>query len=95
LAERVTYELDESIDYPRQFVGDVEVTLAGGGVVRERKDRPRGGPDDPLTPEELEAKFRGNARLTLPDARVEAVVRSVNGLAAAPDLAELLAALVA
>ena len=29
--------------------------------LRERQDRPRGGPDAPLTREELEAKFRGNA----------------------------------
>jgi hypothetical protein len=71
----------------------VEVALAGGQVVRERKDRPRGGPDDPLTPEELEAKFRGNARLALPEPRIEPLIRSVNGLAAAPGLADLLASL--
>src|SRR4029450_11675012 len=61
LAGRVTYELDPTIDYPRQFVGDVEITLADGRTLRERQDRPRGGPDAPLTREELEAKFRGNA----------------------------------
>jgi 2-methylcitrate dehydratase PrpD len=93
VAERVTYELDGSIDYPRQFVGDVEITLAGGRVVRERKDRPRGGPDDPLTPAELEAKFRGNAGLVLPEPRADEIIRRVGGLAAAPGLADLLAAL--
>ena len=44
LAGRVSYELDPAIDYPRQFVGDVEVTLADGRVLRERQDRPRAAP---------------------------------------------------
>jgi 2-methylcitrate dehydratase PrpD len=89
VAERVGYELDETIDYPRQFVGDVAITLAGGDVVRERQDRPRGGPDAPLTRGELEAKFRANARLSLPDPRVEQLVAAVSRLPASPDLAEL------
>jgi 2-methylcitrate dehydratase PrpD len=93
VAERVGYELDETIDYPRQFVGDVAIALAGGHVVHERQDRPRGGPDAPLTRGELEAKFRGNARLALPDARVERLVGIVSGLATAPDLADLAACL--
>ncbi len=93
VAERVTYELDESIDYPRQFVGDVQVTLADGRVVHERQDRPRGGPDAPMSREELEAKFRGNAGLALPETRVEQVIRRVNALAASRGLADLLASL--
>ncbi len=93
VAERVTYELDAAIDYPRQFVGDVQVTLADGRVIRERQDRPRGGPGAPMTREELEAKFRGNARLALPEGRVEQLIRGVNGLAAAGRLADVLASL--
>jgi 2-methylcitrate dehydratase PrpD len=93
IARRVTYELDATIDYPRQFVGDVEITLADGRVLRERQDRPRGGPDAPLTRTEVEAKFRGNAGLMLPPDQVEAVIRAVDGLAAGAPLAELLASL--
>jgi 2-methylcitrate dehydratase PrpD len=93
VASRVTYELDSTIDYPRQFVGDVEVTLADGRRLRERQDRPRGGPDAPLTRAEIEAKFRGNAGLTLPAGRADAVVAAVSGLAAAPSLKDLIAAL--
>jgi 2-methylcitrate dehydratase PrpD len=84
VARRVTYELDGTIDYPRQFVGDVEVTLAGGRAVRERQDRPRGGPDAPLTRAEIEAKFRGNAGLALPADQVDRVIDAVGGLAEAP-----------
>src|SRR5678815_4635761 len=38
----VTYEIDPAIDYPRQFVGDVEIVLTDGRVLREHQDRPRG-----------------------------------------------------
>ncbi len=93
VANRVTYEPDATIDYPRQFVGDVEITLADGRVVRERQDRPRGGPDAPLTRGELEAKFRGNAALALSSEHAERVIRTVHGLAADAPLADLLAAL--
>jgi 2-methylcitrate dehydratase PrpD len=93
MARRVTYELDATIDYPSQFVGDVELTLADGRVLRERQDRPRGGPDAPLTRAEIEAKFRGNAGLALPADRVQGVIRAVDGLAADSPLADLLASL--
>jgi 2-methylcitrate dehydratase PrpD len=93
VAKLVTYALDPTIDYPSQFVGDVAITLADGRVVHARQDRPRGGPDAPLTRAELETKFRGNAALALPDAQGERVIRHVYGLTANPPLAGLLAAL--
>jgi 2-methylcitrate dehydratase PrpD len=93
VARRVSYDLDAGIEYPRQFVGDVEVTLTDGRVLRERQDRPHGGPDAPLTRAEIEAKFRGNAALTLPGDRAAAIIRAVEGLAAGTPLAELLVAL--
>jgi 2-methylcitrate dehydratase PrpD len=93
VARLVTYELDPAIDYPRQFVGDVEVRLGDGRALRERQDRPRGGPDAPLTREEIEAKFRGNAALALPAAQVERVIAAVNGLTGRAGLGDLLAAL--
>jgi 2-methylcitrate dehydratase PrpD len=95
VARRVTYALDATLDYPRQFVGDVELTLADGRVLRERQDRPRGGPDAPLARAEVETKFRGNAGLVLPPAAVEDVIRAVDGLAAGAPLTELLRSLTA
>ena len=93
IAKLVTYEIDPTIDYPRQFVGDVEVSLADGRTLRERQDRPRGGPDAPLTRAELLAKFRGNAALALPAACGERIIEQVYGLTGAGSLAGLLAAL--
>lgn len=93
VAERVTYELDPTIDYPRQFVGDVGIVLADGRAVHEHQDHPRGGPDDPLTRGEVEAKFRGNAALAVPREQAERVIQGVNGLAAGAPLTDLLACL--
>jgi 2-methylcitrate dehydratase PrpD len=94
VAGRVTYELDPTIDYPRQFVGDVEITLADGRVIRERQDRPRGGADAPLARRELEAKFRGNAALALPEPDVERVIRGIELLGTGAPLSALVASLV-
>lgn len=93
LAGRVSYELDPGIDYPRQFVGDVEVLLADGRRLRERQDRPRGGPDAPLERAEVLAKFEGNARLALPPERAGRIAAAVEALPGRADLAELTAAL--
>jgi 2-methylcitrate dehydratase PrpD len=92
VTRKVGYALDPTIDYPRQFVGDVEITLADGRVLRERQDRPRGGPDAPLTRAELEGKFRGNAAVLSPD-RVERAIRLVDTLDTGVTLADLFTAL--
>jgi hypothetical protein len=62
-------------------------------VLRERQDRPRGGPDAPLTRGEIEAKFRGNAGLALPPAQIEQVISATSTLEDAGSLAGLLASL--
>jgi 2-methylcitrate dehydratase PrpD len=92
VTRKVAYALDPTIDYPRQFVGDVEITLADGQVLRERQDRPRGGPDAPLSREELEAKFRGNAAVLSSD-RIERTIRLVDALDTRATLPDLFTAL--
>jgi 2-methylcitrate dehydratase PrpD len=93
VAKLVTYELDPTIDYPRQFVGDVAIRLADGRVLHARQDRPRGGPDAPLARAELEAKFRGDAAIVLPDGQAGRVIQHVHDLVADAPLAGLLSAL--
>src|SRR3989475_3402005 len=89
VASRVGYELDPTIDYPRQFVGHLRVRLKDGRVVEEWQDHPRGGPDSPMTRDEIESKFRGNASLVMSDERASLVIRSVLALDAEPDLQTL------
>ena len=93
LASRVGYELDPTIDYPRQFVGHVRVRLRDGRVVEEWQDHPRGGPDSPMSRAEIEAKFRGNASLVMSADQASRVIRSVEALATEPNLRGLLESL--
>jgi len=93
VASRVGYELDPTIDYPRQFVGHLRVRLKDGRVVEEWQDHPRGGPDSPMAPGEIEAKFRGNASLVMSDDRAARVIRDVRALATARNLETLMQSL--
>ncbi len=94
MASRVSYEIDRTIDYPRQFVGHVTVRLADGRVLEEQQDRPRGGPDLPMTREEIEAKFRGNAGLALSEEQAARIIGSVAGLAGLERLTPLMDTLI-
>src|SRR2546422_7244580 len=93
VASRVGYELDPTIDYPRQFVGRVRVRLRDGRVVEEWQDHPRGGPDSPMSRAEIEAKFRGNASLVMSADQASRGIRSVQALASEPNLHHLIEAL--
>ncbi|MGN6720708.1 MAG: MmgE/PrpD family protein [Candidatus Binatia bacterium] len=89
LAEKVRYELDPTIDYPRHFEGHVQVKMKDGTVFTEDQLHPRGGYEDPLPPEEIEAKFRTNAQLALDENRVEEVVKLVQRLERLPTISIL------
>jgi len=62
-------------------------------MVEERQDHPRGGPDLPMTRDELEAKFRGNAGLLMPREKIEEVINAVAGMAAFRQLIPLMTSL--
>ncbi len=89
LAAKVRYELDPTIDYPRHFSGHVKVRMNDGTVFEENQAHPRGGFEDPLPPEEIEEKFRGNAKLALPASTVDEIVRMVNRLEELPAIVTL------
>ena len=89
VASRVGYEVDATIDYPRQFVGHLRARLKDGRVVEEWQDHPRGGPDSPMSRGEIESKFRGNASLVMSEDRVSQVIGNVMRLDAEPNLLNL------
>ena len=93
VAGTVTYELDPTIDYPRQFIGHVGVTLRDGRVLEEQQDHPRGGPDFPMTRDDLEAKFRGNAAVAVSAEQASRLIRLVGQLDAAAPITGLADAL--
>ena len=95
VAGKVGYEVDATIDYPRQFIGHVAIRLRDGRLLEERQDHPRGGPDFPMTREEVEAKFLGNAALAVPAEQSARVVALVEKLAAQAHVTELMSSLTA
>jgi 2-methylcitrate dehydratase PrpD len=62
LASKVRYVVDPDNPYPKAYTGHMRVTLKDGRVLEERQPHIRGGVHEPLAREEIERKFRSNAR---------------------------------
>jgi len=60
LVERVTMEVDDAVDaaYPARWGAIVEVDTVGGQTFPSRIDEPKGDPNNPLTTQDVEDKFR-------------------------------------
>jgi 2-methylcitrate dehydratase PrpD len=92
LAAKVSYSVDPENPYPRRFTGHVRVTLRSGAIREATQDHFRGGRDEPLSAEALEAKFVANCRYGGWDADLARSALSVlRGLGTSPriDLAAL------
>jgi 2-methylcitrate dehydratase PrpD len=92
LAGKVRYVVDPDNPYPRQFTGHVRVTLKTGAVREASQGHFRGGREEPMTAEALEAKFIANCKYGGWDAdRAHAALATLRTLRAAPrvDLAAL------
>ena len=92
LAGKVRYVVDPDNPYPRQFTGHLRVTLENGEVREASQGHFRGGREEPMSAEALEAKFIANCRYGGWDQdRARSVLTVLRGLRAAPrvDLAEL------
>jgi 2-methylcitrate dehydratase PrpD len=61
LARKVRYVVDPNYPGPGRFKGAVKLTLAGGRVLEEVEEYNRGSAENPMTYEELRAKFDENA----------------------------------
>jgi 2-methylcitrate dehydratase PrpD len=62
LAGLVGFEIDPANPYPDRYTGHVRITYADGRVEEAAQDHMRGGTEDPLTRDEIDAKFRANVR---------------------------------
>jgi 2-methylcitrate dehydratase PrpD len=90
IADRVGYEVVE-LEGGNELSGGVRATVAGRPV-EAIVLRPRGGPANPLEDEELHAKFRRNAALTLGEGGAERLLAELDSLQDRP-VAEVAAAL--
>jgi 2-methylcitrate dehydratase PrpD len=92
LIDATEVHLDDSLtDAPitERFRTDVAVTTRNGAVHRARVDLPHGAPNDPLTNDELVAKFHALADRVTSRCRAEAIERAVVGLTESDDVGEL------
>ena len=82
---RVTPEADPSIG-----IGAPDDRPAHGRPrARDRMTAARGTPDNPLTRDDVEAKFRGLAGVVFPEEKVTRLVTTLRRLPDLPDVAEL------
>jgi 2-methylcitrate dehydratase PrpD len=60
MAGKVTYVIDPDNEYPANYTGHVRVTCIDGRVLEARQGCLRGGVREPMTLDELKAKYRAN-----------------------------------
>jgi len=60
IAGKVGFEVDPANPYPKAFTGHVRVEYADGRVLEAARGHMRGGAIEPLSPEEIDAKFAAN-----------------------------------
>jgi 2-methylcitrate dehydratase PrpD len=91
LASLVTCYADEECTdlFPNQFPAVLRARLKGGGVREARVMHNRGGPENPLSDEELATKFRTNAGRALPEEQVEELEEALGSLERASDVGEV------
>jgi 2-methylcitrate dehydratase PrpD len=93
VAAKVTYETPEYPTYPQAFPGGVRVTLADGTVLERDFPHQKGGPENPMSDDEVRAKFRANALLAVPAELAERLEAALLDLESQDDLTAALAPL--
>ena len=61
LAAKISYQIDPANEYPANYSGHLTVTMADGNVHEVEQPHLRGGAREPLSPDELRAKYHANA----------------------------------
>ncbi|MCW2624413.1 MmgE/PrpD family protein [Mycobacterium sp.] len=98
LLGKVSVRLDTGIENgpaDQRFATEVAITLDDGTVYTTRVNQPHGGPADPVTNDEIVAKYRTLVSALMPADRVDAIQAAVLGLDGLDDVDELTALLAA
>lgn len=93
LAGRVRYEVKDYPTYPAAFPGGVRITTRDGRTLEADLPHQRGGPENPMTADEVREKYRENAELALEPQAVEALEEALLALEEQDDLRAALAPL--
>jgi 2-methylcitrate dehydratase PrpD len=97
LCSRITVRASEkySAAYPQNWGCEMTVRTRDGRVLKQEIWNGKGGPDNPMSREDLILKFRSLAGAVLPDARMDAILAAIDDLENCRDVANLTALLVA
>jgi 2-methylcitrate dehydratase PrpD len=93
LARRVRYETKDYDTYPAAFPGGVRIRTRDGKLHEGDHPHQLGAPDNPMTADDVRAKFRENARLSLSEEAFEALEQGILGLERHEDVRSVLALL--
>ncbi len=89
IADRVEIEVDPKFPGPERFKGAVKVVMKDGTVHETVEEHNRGSAANPMSTDDIVAKFDANAADVLDAARRRALVDAVLGLPGAKDAARL------
>jgi 2-methylcitrate dehydratase PrpD len=90
LARRVHYHVDPQYPGPGRFMGAVKITLKDGRIFEEVEEYNRGSSENPMTAEELRAKFDDNSSAFLSAAQRDRLAAAIQALDELPDASVLL-----
>ncbi len=89
LARKVTYYVDANYPGPGRFKGEVRITLKDGRSFHELEEYNRGSAENPMTYEEIRAKFDENASGFLSSSRRDKLASLIQYLETLADASEL------
>jgi 2-methylcitrate dehydratase PrpD len=95
LARKVRYETKEFSTYPGAFPGGVRIRTKDGRTLERELPYQLGAPENPMSADEVRAKFRENASLVLGNGEIEALEEQVLSLEEQDDLRSLCSLLAA
>lgn len=67
MAQKVEYEIDPHLPFPKYFPGKVKMIFKGGKVLEKKWEINRGHPDFPLAEKDIYDKFLGNVKNVFAD----------------------------
>ena len=88
LARKVSYAVEDYATWPVAFPGGVKITMRDGSVHEADQPHQLGAPENPMSRDQVLAKFRNNASLTLDDADVERLETALLELDDLTDIAQ-------
>lgn len=93
LCDRITYRVDPDSAFPTYYSGEVAIRTRDGRWLSHREQVNRGADSRPLGADEIVAKYRDNAAMTLAPDRAERALDAIMALDASSTSAEVAALL--